>query len=149
MRFIKESLIRASAETVFAFHERRDAFALLQPPWTETEILQPPTSLAVGTRVILRTKLGPFWQTLEAEHVAYEPGRMFADRMLRGPFAAWLHRHIVTPQGPSTCALTDDITFALPLGIVGRMVGGPIARWQLERLFAYRHAVTRRECEAP
>ena len=87
MRFTKTSVIRASAAKVFAFHERPGVLALLQPPWAQTEILQPPTSLAVGTRVILRTKLGPFWQTIEAEHVAYEPGRMFADRMVRGPFA--------------------------------------------------------------
>lgn len=149
MRFTKESVIRASAEKVFAFHERPDAFALLQPPWAETEILQPPASLAVGTRVILRTKLGPFWQTLEAEHVAYEAGRMFADRMVRGPFTRWLHRHVVTPQGPEASVLTDDIEFELPLGIVGRLIGGPIARRQLERLFTYRHEVTRRECEKP
>lgn len=97
--------------------------------------------------MILRTKLGPLWQTIEAEHVAYEPGRMFADRMVRGPFAQWLHRHVVTPQGPHATLLADDIEFELPLGILGRIVGGPIAHRQLERLFEYRHAVTRRECE--
>jgi ligand-binding SRPBCC domain-containing protein len=39
MRFRKESVIRASSDEVFAFHERPDALALLQPPWSETEIL--------------------------------------------------------------------------------------------------------------
>jgi hypothetical protein len=147
MRFVKESLLHASAERVFAFHERPDAFALLQPPWAQSEIVQPPTSLAVGTRVILRTKLGPFWQTIEAEHVAYEPGRMFADRMVRGPFRHWLHRHVVTPQGPTEALLTDDIELTLPFGALGRLAGEPLARRELERLFTYRHAVTRRMCE--
>jgi ligand-binding SRPBCC domain-containing protein len=147
VRFTKTTRIGASAETVFAFHERPDALALLQPPWAATAIVQPPASLAVGTRVILRTKLGPFTRTIEAEHVAYEPGRMFADRMVRGPFPTWLHRHVVTPEGPDASLLTDDVEYELPLGIVGRLVGGPIARRELERLFAYRHDVTRRECE--
>lgn len=147
MRFTRESVIRASAEKVFAFHERPDAFALLQPPWATTEIIQPPSSLEVGTRVILRTGLGPFMQTIEAEHVAYEPGRMFADRMVRGPFASWLHRHVVTPKGPNESVLTDDIEYELPLGVLGRVFGGPIAQWQLGRLFDFRHEVTRRECE--
>ena len=57
MRFVKESVIRASAKVVFAFHEAPDAFERLQPPWQKTEILQPPTSLEVGTRVILRVKV--------------------------------------------------------------------------------------------
>jgi ligand-binding SRPBCC domain-containing protein len=147
MRFVKESPIAASAETVFAFHEQKDAFERLQPPWQTTEIILPPASLAVGTRVVLRTKVGPIWQTIEAEHVAYEPGRMFADRMNRGPFARWLHRHIVTPRGPRACTLTDDIEYELPLGALGRIFGGAFARRELERLFAYRHDVTRRACE--
>ena len=147
MRFVRETVVRAPAATVFAFHERPDALALLQPPWARSEILQPPASLAVGTRVVLRTKLGPVWRTIEAEHVAYEPGRMFADRMVRGPFAHWLHRHVVTPRGPGESVLTDDVEYELPFGLLGRALGGPIARRQLERLFAYRHEVTRRACE--
>ena len=94
---------------MFGFHEAPDAFERLQPPWQRTEIVQPPTSLEVGTRVVLRTKVGPVWQTIVAEHVAYEPGKMFADRMLKGPFASWLHKHIVTPRSESECLLTDDI----------------------------------------
>ena len=147
MRFLKESTFRASAATVFAFHERPDAFARLQPPWQTSEIVTPPSSLAVGTRVVLRVKLGPFWQTIEAEHVAYEPGKMFADRMVRGPFARWLHRHVVTPEGDDRCRLTDDIEYELPLGALGRVFGGGFARRELERLFAFRHEVTRAACE--
>jgi len=148
MRFKKESLIEASAERVFAFHEAPDAFERLQPPWQKTEIIQPPTSLEVGTRVVLRIGLGPFWQTLVAEHVAYEPGYLFADRMIEGPFPSWLHQHIVTPQGPDRCLLTDDIEYELPLGFVGRVFGGWISKRMLDRMFDYRHRVTREACEA-
>ncbi|MGB5266852.1 MAG: SRPBCC family protein [Polyangiales bacterium] len=147
MRFVKESLINASAQTVFAFHEAPDAFERLQPPWQTTRIVQPPTSLQVGTQVILKVKVGPLWQTIVAEHVAYEPGKMFADRMLKGPFANWLHKHIVTPRGDDQCVLTDDIEYELPLGIVGRAFGGGFARRNLERMFDFRHQVTREACE--
>lgn len=148
MRFVKESLIHASAETVFAFHEAPDAFERLQPPWQTTEIVQPPASLEVGTRVVLRVKVGPFWQTIVAEHVAYEPGRMFADEMVEGPFAKWIHRHVVTPRGAGECLLTDDIEYDLPLGVLGRAFGGWFARRNLERLFEFRHRVTREACES-
>jgi ligand-binding SRPBCC domain-containing protein len=147
MRFKKESVIKASAERVFAFHEAPDAFERLQPPWQKSEVVQPPTSLEVGTQVILRVKVGPFWQTLVAEHVEYEPGKMFADRLVEGPFAQWLHRHIVTPRGPDECVLTDDIEYELPLGVLGRAFGGWFAQRNLERLFEYRHQVTRDACE--
>ena len=139
--------MKECADVVFAFHEAKDAFARLQPPWQKTKIVTPPSSLAVGTRVVLRTKVGPFWRTIEAEHVAYEPGRMFADRMNRGPFASWLHKHIVAPNGPREALLTDDIEYELPFGAVGRLFGAGFARRELERLFTYRHEVTRRACE--
>lgn len=148
MRFTKESLIHASAQKVFAFHEAPDAFERLQPPWQKTEIIRPPASLEVGTRVVLRVKVGPFWQTMVAEHVEYEPGKMFADRLVKGPFKKWFHRHIVTPHGEAECILTDDIEYELPLGVLGRAFGGGFARKNLERLFAYRHQVTREACEA-
>jgi ligand-binding SRPBCC domain-containing protein len=145
--FTKETVIAAPAAVVFAFHERPDAFALLQPPWQKTEIVQPPKSLAVGTRVILRVRVGLVWQTIEAEHVAYEPGHMFADRMVRGPFSRWLHRHIVTPEGPNAARLKDAVEYELPLGPLGSFLGSKIARHQLERMFEYRHQVTRKMCE--
>jgi ligand-binding SRPBCC domain-containing protein len=147
VHFTKQSVIKASAQRVFAFHEAPDAFERLQPPWQKSEIIRPPTSLEVGTRVELRVKVGPFWQTMVAEHVEYEPGKMFADRLVKGPFAKWLHRHIVTPCGENECTLTDDIEYELPLGALGRALGGSFARKNLERLFEYRHQVTREACE--
>jgi len=148
MRFTKESLIHASAQRVFAFHEAPDAFERLQPPWQKTEIIRPPASLEVGTRVVLRVKVGPFWQTMVAEHVEYEPGKMFADRLVKGPVKKWFHRPIVTPHGEDECILTDDIEYELPLGALGRAFGGGFARKNLERLFEYRHQITREACES-
>ncbi len=145
--FQKKSRMAASAARVFAFHEAPDAFARLQPPWQKSQVILPPVSLAVGTRVILRTKIGPLWQTIESEHTEYEPGRMFADRMVRGPFRYWLHRHIIEPVGANECTLVDDISYALPLGVLGDLFGGGFARRELERLFEFRHAVTREICE--
>jgi hypothetical protein len=43
--------------------------------------------------------------------------------------------------------LTDDIEYELPLGLLGRIFGGGLASRQLDRMFDYRHRVTRRACE--
>lgn len=146
MHFSKETTFPVSAEVLWAFHERPDAFRLLWPPWRKVEVVRAPTSLEVGTRVVARTKVGPVWQTIVAEHVAYERGRMFADRMVKGPFAYWLHRHIVTAKGPTSSTLIDDIEYDLPLGAAGALVAGRFVRKELERLFTYRHDVTREAC---
>jgi ligand-binding SRPBCC domain-containing protein len=143
LHFVKESLIDASRERVFAFHQRPDAFALLQPPWENTRIIQPPTSLASGTRVVLETKVGLFWVTIEAEHVAYVENERFEDVMRRGPFAHWHHKHLFIAHG-SQCILRDEIDYELPLGPLGRLFGARFAQHKLERMFAFRHEVTAR-----
>ena len=141
MQFVKESLLAASVEDVFAFHERPDAFALLQPPWERVEIVTPPASLEVGTRVELRTKIGPFWLRIVAEHVAYRKNERFEDVMLKGPFASWHHRHLFLPHADG-CLLRDEIDYAPPLGWLGRLVDPIAVRPKLIRLFDYRHEVT-------
>lgn len=143
LTFVKESLLDASRERVFAFHQRPDAFALLLPPWEQTRIITPPKSLAVGTRVVVQTKLGPVWFTIEAEHVAYVENERFEDVMRKGPFVHWHHKHLFFERG-ERCLLRDEIEYALPLGLLGRWFGAPIARHKLERLFAFRHEVTAR-----
>ena len=138
MKFVWSSKIDAPSRDVFAFHERPDAFQLLVPPWQKMRVIQPPTSLEIGTIVIVEVRFAPLvWRRIVVEHVEYEPGRMFADRQIEGPFRSWLHRHIVTPIDDRTCTLTDDIEAEIP-----RLIA-PIARRQLARLFAYRHDATR------
>lgn len=141
---MKESVIAASVEDVFAFHERSDAFALLQPPWDPVDIIQPPTSLEVGTVVILKTGIGPFSVTIEAEHVAYEKNRCFEDRMRRGPFAAWHHRHLFLPHDEG-CMLRDEVDYVPPLGVLGRLANPVVIRPRLQKMFDFRHMVTARE----
>jgi ligand-binding SRPBCC domain-containing protein len=147
MQFVKESVLDATVEEVFAFHERPDAFALLQPPWEHSEILQPPTSLAVGTVVRLRTRVGPVWVSIEAEHIAYEKNRLFEDVMHKGPFAKWHHKHLFLAV-PGGCCLRDEIEYEPPLGWLGRLAAPVAIEPRLEKMFAFRHDVTRREVAA-
>lgn len=148
LTFVKESLLDATPAQVFAFHQRPDAFTLLLPPWEETRVIRPPTSLEVGTRVLMKTKLGPFWFTIEAEHVACVHNERFEDVMRRGPFAHWHHKHLFLARG-AQCLLRDEVEYVLPLGPLGQLFGAPIARHKLERLFTFRHEVTRRALAAP
>jgi hypothetical protein len=41
----------------------------------------------------------------------------------------------------------DDLEDELPLGAPGRLFGGPLVRHRLERMFAFRRALTRAACE--
>jgi ligand-binding SRPBCC domain-containing protein len=142
MCFVKESVLAATVEELFAFHERPDCFEMLQPPWERSEIIQPPASLAVGTEVKLRTRVGPFWVAITARHIAYDPPHSFEDEMIEGPFAKWHHKHLFLPHEVG-CCLRDEVDYEPPFGVLGRLANPFAVRPRLVRLFDYRHEVTR------
>jgi ligand-binding SRPBCC domain-containing protein len=147
VRFVKESLIQAEAERVFAFHELPDALAGLTPPWEKSRVIQPAPDLHAGSIAIVETKLfGLFPVRWVARHTLYDPPRMFEDVQVRGPFHSWRHRHIVEPH-ESGALLRDEVEYEPPLGFIGRLFAPTLIVPRLERLFEYRHQVTREWCE--
>jgi ligand-binding SRPBCC domain-containing protein len=147
MRFQARSLIRTTPEKLFAFHELPDAFTRLMPPWEKSRVIEPPSSLHVGSRTIVDTRIVPgIFVRWVSEHTAYDPPRFFEDRQVRGPFRSWCHRHIIEPH-PEGALLIDDIEYTLPFGFVGRIFGGVFIERRLRRAFAFRHRVTRESCE--
>ncbi|HEY0780137.1 MAG TPA: TIGR01777 family oxidoreductase [Gemmatirosa sp.] len=153
MRFSRSVTVPVPADELFAWHERPGAFERLSPPWQRVEVVRSDGRVTDGARVELRTWLPPGlpvalpirWQI---EHRDYVAGRQFRDVQLAGPFARWSHLHRVDP-GPDVRAstLTDAVDFALPLGALGAIGGGAVARAELDRLFRYRHAVTLADLE--
>jgi len=147
MIFSKETLIHATPERVFDFHEWPEALRLLMPPWQSARIISQARISELGSRTIIEaTIIGPFTARWVAEHTAYEPPRMFEDVQVAGPFRCWRHRHIITP-GPNGAVLRDEIDYEPPLGLVGR-VANPLIERRLRRLFDYRHRITAQYCEA-
>ncbi|WP_145370953.1 TIGR01777 family oxidoreductase [Maioricimonas rarisocia] len=138
--FVRRSEMPASAETVFAWHERPGAFERLAPPWDRVELVEQSGGIQDGARVVLR--VGPLRQKWIAEHRNYVPGRSFQDVQVSGPFAHWAHTHSVEPIDETRCILEDRIEYRLPAGKVGNTAGGGMVRSMLDRMFTYRHEIT-------
>lgn len=143
MKFVKESRIAAPPEAVFAFHESPSALAQLIPPWEKVRIESPAQSLSVGTKVTLKSQMGPFRLRWVAEHTDYDPPHGFTDRQVSGPFKRWVHRHGFLPDGYGGTILRDEIDYEIPLGRIGGWLGSRFVTRKLERMFEYRHAKTR------
>jgi ligand-binding SRPBCC domain-containing protein len=147
MLFVKESVIAATPERVFAFHELPDAFRRLMPPWERATIVQVAPDLRPGSRAIIETKvLGIFRSRWVAEHTLYDPPRMFQDVQVSGPFRYWQHTHLIVPHAEGA-TLRDEIEYEPPLGALGRLMAPVVVFPRLERMFDYRHRVTKEWCE--
>ena len=148
MRFVKESLIWASPERVFAFHEQPEVLVLLLPPWESARVIQSAKISEVGARAIVETRiLGPITVQWIAEHTLYEPPRMFADVQVKGPFRSWRHYHLIEPHKDGGATLRDEVDYEPPLGFLGRALAPLLIENRLRKFFDYRHQATREWCE--
>lgn len=148
MLFIQETWIAAPPTAVFAFHEAPGAFERLVPPWERVEVVESSGSIRPGSRVVLRSWLGPIPLRWVAVHTEYEPPHLFADRQESGPFARWYHRHRFLDDGQGGTVLRDEVDCLPPGGWLGRVLGDRFLRRKLHRMFTYRHRVTRTVVEA-
>lgn len=144
-QFEKSSEMPVSARELYDWHMQPGTFEKLVPPWQKVKVLERPERLQEGARLVMKVYLGPIGVRWVAHHRDFVQGRQFVDEQLEGPFAHWVHTHRFEPQGPDASTLVDRIVYELPLGPLGRLFGRRATRAMLERMFAYRHQVTRLE----
>jgi ligand-binding SRPBCC domain-containing protein len=148
MQFIKESIIKAAPERVFVFHALPDAIERLIPPWENAKIIQKADISKIGSRAIIQQKIfGIIPSRWIAEHTKYEPPQMFEDVQISGPFKSWRHRHIIEPHEKGA-RLRDEIEFEPPFWIFGEIAAPFAIVPKLEKMFEYRHRVTKDWCES-
>ena len=146
--FVRRTRIQAPIGEAFRWHARPGALERLTAPWEPVEMVERTGGIEDGARVVLRMKMGPLSRRWVAEHRDYREGRGFRDVQIEGPFPRWEHTHTFEPDGDDACYLEDRIEYKLPLGVLGRLVGGPMVRKRLNRLFSYRHQVMQQDIAA-
>lgn len=133
-----------SAAAAFAWHERPGAFLRLTPPWEDVHVLGESGGIRDGGAVVLETRVGFLKTRWSVTHRDYRVGEQFVDEMQRGPFRVWRHEHMFEPAAGDALrsTLTDRLTYELPGGRFGHACSREYVRQRVERLFAYRHALT-------
>lgn len=145
--FCSQVQIETPRKFAFRWHEFDGAFNRLTPAWEPVEMVSKTGGIADG-EVQLRVKVGPLKLKVTARHSRFVQDQQFFDEMVGGPFKVWEHFHKFDDglHGEKTI-LTDQIRYQIKLGWLGHLVAGRMVRKKLERLFAYRHQVTKNEIE--
>lgn len=145
--FRQSTKIAVEAATLERWHMAPAAFQRLTPPWQSLEVVEQPAEIRDGVRVVVRMKIGLSWRIWIAEHQDCRPGVGFSDVQVQGPFADWKHVHRFSGAGRGESELRDEIDYRLPFGVVGNLLGGGLVKGKVERVFNYRHAVTKMDLE--
>lgn len=160
MRFEARQWVPFPVELVFAFFADPRNLPRLMPPALGTRVeelrLMPAQTEAAGAKLFADSTASgegseirisfrpvpflPLRMSWLARITEFEWNSHFKDEQVRGPFATFRHRHGTLPEsrnGKAGTLVTDEIDYALPFGLLGRLVS-PLVEHQLQRSFAQR-----------
>ncbi len=131
-----------SLETAWDFLCRPEHLRNLTPPsigLTVTSDL--PDCVYPGLIITYRLALyKTFYFNWVTEITQAEPLRYFIDEQRSGPYRFWHHEHRLR-SAKHGVEMVDLIHYALPFGLLGRMVHAAIVKNQLNAIFDYRREV--------
>jgi ligand-binding SRPBCC domain-containing protein len=129
--------------TVFPFFADAENLERLTPPELAFRIdSKLPIAMQVGALIDYTIGLYRIPMKWRTEITDWRPPHSFEDTQLSGPYRKWVHSHRFTENAGGTI-IEDHVDYALPFGILGRLVHPLVAR-QLKRIFDYRETVLRR-----
>jgi len=135
----RRSPMPVPVEALWAWHTRPGALERLMPPWDAARVVARSGGIENGTRVTLKVPFGPLRLPWTSEHFDVNPPHGFADRQISGPFAQWVHRHLMAADGLASSTLEDRIDFTGPAGPVGRAAARRAVAARVPALLRYRH----------
>jgi ligand-binding SRPBCC domain-containing protein len=71
-----------------------------------------------------------------------EPFVRLVDGARKSPFCHWRHHHLFA-EVPGGTLMTDRVEYALPFGLLGRLLDTTVMRVVFAAMFAARHRATR------
>jgi ligand-binding SRPBCC domain-containing protein len=136
----REQLLPISIDEAWAFFSTPANLSEITPPEMQFEILSDVLGKPIfnGMRInyfvrpLLNIKMK--WTT---EITGVDAPHMFTDRQERGPYSLWEHTHTFVPA-PGGTLMTDQIKYALPLGILGSIMHGIVVEKKLKNIFDFR-----------
>jgi ligand-binding SRPBCC domain-containing protein len=135
---LREQRFPRPIEDVFAFFADARNLERITPVWLGLQTLSPqPIVMRSGSRILYRLRWHGLPMRWLTEIESWNPPTEFADVQLRGPYRLWHHTHRFEPIDGGTL-MRDEVRYAIPFALLGRLAHSWLVRSDLEALFDYR-----------
>jgi len=142
--------VAAPLEEVWDFFSNPANLALITPPWLGFRVISG-GDRKIHEGMLIRYKVSPLLRipvTWVTEITEVEEMSRFVDVQRTGPYALWRHEHIFEEKNGAV-EVKDVVSYALPLGHLGRIVHTFDTQKRLDRIFEFRRDYVERRFSAP
>ncbi len=126
-----------SAESLFDFLAAPANWPLLAPPDLHMQLLEGPAKLELRAKAAWKVRRWGIAQRIGIVVTRFELNTTIVLEQEHGPFAKWLHAQQFS-SAENGVVLSEEIDFAPPTGMLGRLVTADAILHDLEAMFAYR-----------
>ena len=136
----REQFLQISIIDAWDFFSSPSNLSKITPEGMSFEIITKLSDKAIYTGMKIEYKVRPIfniplkWVT-EIRNVN-EPYN-FTDIQTKGPYLLWSHTHTFVTV-PGGVKMTDDVKYALPLGVLGQIAHSVLVKKRLEDIFNFR-----------
>ncbi|MBU2584134.1 MAG: SRPBCC family protein [Bacteroidetes bacterium] len=141
MYHITKSLsLKTDIEKLYKFHLDPRNLRLISPRSLPAKVVHiSHTPLQKGSEIKIKLNVFPFvsvnWEVL-IENVI--ENKLIVDLQKKGPFKFWRHEHKFDLLFDGTVVMTDDITFEIGFGLLGK-IASPFIKWPIKKILETRH----------
>jgi ligand-binding SRPBCC domain-containing protein len=136
-QLFRQQWLPAPIEKVFPFFSRPENLQVLTPPFLDFQMLEVPQEMQAGSLIRYKLRLHGIpirWTTKITE---WNPPHGFKDDQLSGPYALWHHEHRFVAERDGTM-MFDEVSYALPFGILASPAHWLFVRRDVQSVFDYR-----------
>lgn len=136
------TLVRTDLQTLWDFISLPGNLSKITPPAMDFRITFRSSldgdEMYPGQIIAYKVRPLPFFNaSWITEITQVQEKKFFIDEQRFGPYKFWHHQHMIMDTGKGT-EMVDIVSYKLPFGIIGRLLGGKIVRKQLTTIFSYR-----------
>lgn len=122
---------------VFKFFSQARNLETITPPWLHFKIItQTEETLHAGSEIVYRLRVHGLPLRGKTRIEDWQEDHAFADEQLKGPYAKWHHVHRFESIRGGTL-LRERVSYRLPLGQLGALVGGRYVEQALRKIFSF------------
>lgn len=140
-RLIFEQYIPKKRKELFPFFSVETNLEELTPPSLNFKVVNKTSEkIHEGTELSYKLKVHGIPLDWTSKIINWNPSEGFSDTQIKGPYKKWHHEHLFQDLGEG-CLMRDIITYQLPMGWLGEVLGSYLVKKDLKKIFDYRRKV--------